>query len=345
VTTYPVIAQRTLGPPAKSLWRLRRDLTELPTRLPGTELVARVDDKFEVLPGRLHDTDKVLLDALEILVIDTNPGRRIETKLELASQVPGESFRVRVTFSCTVTDPLEVAAAAPRDIVPVLRSHVEGDRTLMGAGEKFSIKDSGTKLRQYVTARITAWCLGRRPPARGMEIELASIEVDTPGTLRDHAEAMRRERDRQELEKLKDGFTFKQAALIERVINRGPEAIQALALRLNESRFQTASDAAYREREKRHQHLLSVMRILAEGKHFDEVAFDTPQLVDDLVNELLPGNSGANRTRDRSYVHDAVSQRPGIEGTRSKLPSGDGARTVEDADRPAEPPEEDELDG
>jgi hypothetical protein len=288
VSPYPIVEHRSLGTVPKTLLRApRRDLDELPTRPPGGELVAVVDGRYVTLPGQLRGNEHDLVAASSVLVVDTRPSRHVTASLELDSMEPGESFVVRVTFSCTVLDAAETANKAPEDIVPTLESHLTSDSQLMSLGRDFDV-ESSAQLREHVTARIKAFCLGRRPPAPGMRIDLASIEMDTPDDLRRHAAARREERRRQELDRLKDEFSFEQAKLFEELIRRGPEAVEALWLKLNDPRFSESAERSYKRRDHLHNRLMRLAELFSEGGQFDTVPLDTPKLVDAIMNTFIP---------------------------------------------------------
>jgi hypothetical protein len=343
MSSYPVIEQHVLGPVSRSFLRsARREIADLPSQPPGTELVALLNGRYERLPSPLRGNERAIVDASEVLVINMNPEHLIEVAIELTSNTPGESFMVRVKFSCTVVDPLEVASRAPRDIAPTLENHIMNDSKLMSIGNDFGVDDVA-KLREIVAARIQAWCMGKRPPVTGVNVVLANVKVDTPEDLRKHVADKREEERRQALERLRENFTFEQARLIEEVIERGPEAFQALALKLNEERYEAASGRAFSDRDRQREYLIKLIRVFADGGHLDGVAFDTPRLVDELVNSL----GGVVRNKEVGHAAgDSLALGPDGQSRRNNGPSelkslGDDGGV----DRPDDPPDEETLSG
>ena len=151
----PILEHRALPAVPKILFRKgRREIDELPLRPAGSELVAVVDGEYVKLPGQLHGTEDNLVAASEVLVIDTRPSRQVVAKVELDSSEAGESFVVRVTFSCSVLDAVDVAKRVPHDIVPILENHLKSDPQLMKRkGNEFAAEDV-SQLREMVSARV-----------------------------------------------------------------------------------------------------------------------------------------------------------------------------------------------
>lgn len=334
---YPIIERRRLSPVRTRLLRTeRRELAELPTQPAGADLVADVEGTFVKLPGRLLGSERELVNAANVIVVDTRPNRTVEATITLDSKQAGEAFAVRITFSCTVLDSAAVASKAPDDLVRMLEDHLRSDYELLALGHDYQV-ESAIGLRQHVHARVKAFCLGKPPRVPGMNIELTGIELDTPDDLRDHARALREEQRRQELEGLRDEFGIKQARLIEEVLSRGPRAAEALALKLNEARFQRAADRAYTQQDRRLDQLIRVLELFGERGGIDTFPLDTAKLVDTVLNQLTSDASPTSGGEGTFALSDGVPAEL-VEGKR-------GGEKTESPQEPSENdvPDEDEL--
>lgn len=351
MSPYPIVERKALGQVKRGLLRLpSRELAELPEQPPGTTLVASIDGDYELLPGRsqLKGTERPLVGAASVIVIDEKPGHLAVATLEIASKEPGEAFRVQVSFTCTVKDPLEVARRGSDDIVPLLESHLMADARLMELGQSFTVVDSAG-FRKAARARIKAWCRGRPPLVPGLEISLGNISIDNPEDLRRHAEAKRAERFGQEITKLKDDFLLKQARTLEEILKRDPEAVEAIFLRNGDPRMGEAANRRFAERARKEEALMKLVDELVSRGQMDGVAIDMPRLFDEIVgNALSPGTA---RTTDgegrQSYIlspESEPSDAPKRELTNADA-EGEAADDVEGIGRPEDPPDEDSLDG
>ena len=397
---YPIIEQRALRPVlATKLRRARRSLSELPDQPPGCVLVASVDGTYTALHRRtLRDIDDVFVNAASIAVVDTRPKRRVVAELEVPSKSPVESFVLRVSFSCSVIDPIMVVRRVPDDLVPALESHLRANSELLKLGPRFAASDI-TRFRRTANAHVTAWCRGRPPEYDGMEVRFEELHVEVPRNLvqdaeaqrahelamlnaeREHKEAMLKaerehkdamlqkershtvemqsgeldhelatlsEKRREELEEVKKHFSLKQAKLIEDVLARGPVAIEALYLELNDERYANSMDRAYGEQDRIEDRFRELINTLAQGGHFDRVAIDTPRLIDEFVARHLTQpedrrTRGSASSGARSLVEGEDEPKRIVERTKSGLPE-----SSDDPDAPnstPEPADEDSLDG
>jgi hypothetical protein len=296
--------------------------------------VASVDGEHAVLDRRqLRDTDDTFVHASSIAVVDTRPGRRAVAQLQVASASAGESFVLRVTFSCTVIDPITVVREVPGDLVPVLESYLRANSNLLNLGPTFGVADVNN-FRRAVDAHIRAWCRGRPPQYAGMEIAYEELDVEVPAdvvrdakhqrdyevTIRNtkreheiatlterlqHTQARLTEARQQELEGMKKHFSIEQAKLIEEVLARGPEAIEALYLELGDERYGNSADRAYDQRDRIEDRFRELIGILVHGAHFGGAPTDSRRLIDELVDrhvERPPGGSKHEPTSGTSLI-------------------------------------------
>jgi hypothetical protein len=321
---YPIIERRRLAAvPSRLLRTERRELSELPVLPAGADLVAEVDGAFVRLPGRLRGSERELVNASSVIAVDTRPNRTVEATIALDSKQAGEAFAVRIAFACSVLDAALVASHAPDDLIRMLEDHLRSDDELLALGQEYEVV-TAVMLRQHVHARVRAFCLGRPPRIPGMSIDLTAIELDTPADLREHARSLREEQRRQELERLRDEFGIKQAKLIEEVLSRGPKAAEALALKLNEARFQRAADRAYTQQDRRLDQLVRVLELFGERGGIDTFPLDTSKLVDTVLNQLVADASPGVGTGGTFALGDgAPAELMDSDGDDTEAASGD----------------------
>jgi hypothetical protein len=339
MSPYPIIDERSLSRiPGRFLLPRRRDLDELPPQPSGTVLVAFVDGGCELISQRdLSPTSDTLVNASSIAVVDTRPASHIVAEFEVSSAEVAQPFTVRAFFTCQVTDPVTVLRSVPHDLQPELVSHLKRDKKLMSIGARFNPSQLSA-FERHAAARITAWCIGRPPNQPGMTIELNHVDVPTPTDLRQHVQAMAGEERRQKLEQLKTRFTYNQALFIEAVLNRGPEAIEALYLEIDDDRYLKSAERAYGEREITETRLRGFIQMLSDRGHFDRAAIDTPRLMNEFVDGLL-------QRRERRLRGEAAGSSIFL-GDSAKDAGLPGADNDGDATaRPPEPPDEDTIDG
>jgi hypothetical protein len=337
MSTYPKIGEQVLGPVTRKFMRgASRDLSQMPAQRAGSVLVALHGSTAQRVPpaSQLRDTDAVIVDASSIVVIDITPGRQVQVPIEIDSKDPGEAFNLIVTFSCTVDEPLQAAMHAPPDITEALQHHLERDQRLLAAGAKHPVTEA-TEFGVVARTRIKTYCNGHALHFPGISVRLSSVKLVTPSELRDFAGQRRVETYRQELERLRTGFTFEQAKLLEDIIHRGPEALEALYLRLGEQKYADAAGRAYGDRLRLEETLRGLINTFSDRGHFDGLALDTPQLIDTFITLLL--NRGDTKALDgdgkRSYV---------LSGEPSPKAGIGGADGPEELTRPEGLPDEDD---
>jgi hypothetical protein len=349
MSPYPIIERRVLQPtPARFMRPRRRELSALPVQPGGTLLVASVGEHWELFDANaVTPTTHVFVQASSIAVVDVRP-TTVTVALSISSATTGRKFTVNVAFACKVTDAAQVASGGD-DIAENLKAHLLRDKKIDGLGADISA-DQLVEFERQATARITAWCMGRPPRIPGMLIELGYVEVLTPPVVAQHADQLAAERRRQELEELRIKFSREraqgareEAALIEVVLKRGPEAIEALFLELNDDRYARSAERAYGEREITELRLRELIGMLAERGQFDRVAVDTPRLLNEFVDSLL--HSRSRRLSDGSQPGVVLGAAPPAGAVGAGTGSDDDGDRDSHSDRPSDPPEDDVLDG
>jgi len=343
MSPYPILSRQSLRRvQSRRLLPRRRELSELPEQAGGTVLVATVDGEYvELVQSRLTPTTESWVHATSIAVVDTRP-TLVEVELEIPSATVGLPFVVRVTFDCKVTDPLAVAAGRD-DISAELIGHLTRDDEVMTSGRHIAAADL-SRFEPYPLARITAWCSVRPLLLMGMTIKLSRVSVKTDAKVIDHAiSTAQRQRDReramwehedavlakrraQELRQMQSGFSIENAKAIEVVLNRGPEAIEALFLELDDERYATSAERAYTQREITESRLRELIGMLAERGHLDRVNVDTPRLMNEFVDGLLASRTKKLDRESRSEFVVGASPVAGSVGAGL----GDGLDELED---------------
>lgn len=289
---YPVLEERALHRAQRRLLvGERREPGELPAQPPGTVLVFEAGGRFEVLRDRRHlsGREETVVDAVAVSVVDVRE-RILPVDVAVPSASAADDFTIRALFRCRVTKPDVVAAAGITDLTGALRGHVGQDRELAarcGAHLVDDIRD----IREWVTARVTAFCTMQPPRVAGMSISLAEVYLLTPIDLREHATGMRDETWRQHLEELKQAFENRDVERLEAIIRSGAEAISALAISRGQLHLGKAAEREYRIEEAKRRYELDVVKALMEGGHLDTAPIDGMRYVDALADRIF-GRAG-----------------------------------------------------
>lgn len=366
MTSFPIVEQRALATVRPRFMRpLRRDLSELPEPQPGTVLVASGDETHTILHRiDLTSTNASFVHASSIAVVDMKASR-VTVEVEVDSKIPGALFVVHVVFSCRVTDPVDVVRSVAGDLGPILQSKLKRDTRLLNLGSQFDV-DQIAPFRRQATARVKSWFRTRPPDISGMEIQFEEVDVVVPADLRRWAESQRDERRRQELERMRKIFGHEQAKLshahaelIEEVLARGPEAIEALFLELDDKRYETSANRAYGERQTIDSRFHELLGMLGEAGQFDRLAVDTPQLLNEIVGRWraargrrLDTSTGDGDAKDDPLVvlgdGPPASSKPGQRLGRGDVDEGavrtSRSRALSDVDGDDQPPDTDDVD-
>jgi hypothetical protein len=141
-----------------------------------------------------------------------------------------------------------------------------------------------------------------------------SLRTTRPATRRPRHERARTDpAHAEELERMKKNFSREQAKIIDDVLARGPEAIEALYLELGDKRYASSTDPATGDHiETRFRELI---KVLSEGGHFDRGEIDTPGLIDRFVTRLTQSQAPKPQRKARSQAdassrHDADLRDP-----------------------------------
>ncbi|MDX2851216.1 hypothetical protein PV342_22750 [Streptomyces sp. PA03-3a] len=157
-TNYPLVEERVLPPTQASgrlIRRRRRDLGEIPIPRAHEVLVFRLGESYVADSGRRGGDDPLLCDATSVTVVDTSAGVPITVETEVPS-AEAEPFALKVTFACTVTDPVAVVQAGLNDLPGVLLARVRALPRLSETSGRYRLTQAHD-LSHALTARLTAY--------------------------------------------------------------------------------------------------------------------------------------------------------------------------------------------
>ena len=182
--SYPIVAQHVLDDAVrrgKVPIRKSREGTEIPKIKPHEVLVWRTGDRFIVDPRELQAHDHTVVHASSVSVVSVRPGTEVPVEFRIDTQDAAE-FVVRVTFSCSVVDPVTVVRNGQVNAADALLEYLHAYPDLSQLGLKYSVIDVN-KVRTAMAAHIKAYMAHYPPKIPGMEIGTATVHVETPATL------------------------------------------------------------------------------------------------------------------------------------------------------------------
>jgi hypothetical protein len=280
--TYPIVAERAI-PLDRARWR-RRPVIELPAQNANTVLVfASASGVAQYKGGSLR---AAMHDAFSVAAVDVGRDRLMTVELGLPSANPADTFLVRVEFRCTVTDAAAVVRNGTADIAPAVRAYLRAG--IQHLAQSYTVEQIN-EARWSVRSQIIAQCGIDPPQIEGVEVALASVDLVTPRQIVDFAQKMRDEQWRQEFERVKSKFTIDQARVIEDIIRRGPEAVEALAIDKGEQDTATATNRAYHTHASRDDRVIELVRLLGDHGILDRVTVDASRLIERFSEVLLAG--------------------------------------------------------
>jgi hypothetical protein len=194
--SYPVVTKRVLDAvPAKRFFSRvpnGRGADEIPRPLPGHRLVYFTRGEYVLDTTSLPRDSPTVVDASQVAVVDVTSDTEVVVLLTIPSQDAG-SFTVRVTFLCTVDDPVAVVRTGGADAESLLSGYLKAHTRLFELGLDYALADIN-EMRRKVNAQIRAYVTVVPPAFDGMTAELASVEVLTPEEQAKLQESLRDER-------------------------------------------------------------------------------------------------------------------------------------------------------
>jgi hypothetical protein len=204
VTRYPIVAHYELDNTAKRarLWLgSRRDNSEIPEMEPHQVLVWQVGGQYILDTRGLRTSDNSVARASSVSVVSVRPSTEVGVSFEIDSE-DAAKFTVKVTFICSVLEPIVVVRDGQVDAADALRAYLRGYQDLFAVGLEHPVREVN-KVRTKMAIQIKSYMALRPPKIPGIEVTSATVQVETPvevGKLRDISNEQQIE-----LEKKKNG--------------------------------------------------------------------------------------------------------------------------------------------
>ena len=181
---YPITGGGPLDPaPKRGVfgWGRRfRDGGEVPKADAHQVLVYRVGGDYLVDRGQRGLGDEQVVNATHVSVVDMRRSAPVVVELPIPSR-DASVFTMRVTFACTVTDPMMVVREGI-DATSILMSYLKSHRRIFELGLGYAVEDIND-VRRDVNAQVMAYVTVKPPAIPGMAVSMASVEVLTPQEL------------------------------------------------------------------------------------------------------------------------------------------------------------------
>jgi hypothetical protein len=181
---YPIVAQRILDDPVRHgplEVRKRREKTDIPTIKAHEVLVWRVGERYIVDRRELRVTDDIVVRASSVSVVSVRPDTKVQVEFEIDSR-DGEQFVVRVTFICSVKDPVIVVRDGQENAADALLAYLHGYQDLFQLGLRYSVSEIN-RIRKAMAHQVKAYMAYYPPQIHGIEISSATVQVETPATV------------------------------------------------------------------------------------------------------------------------------------------------------------------
>ncbi|MEU9122460.1 hypothetical protein AB0C96_21800 [Streptomyces sp. NPDC048506] len=337
---FPIVAEQMLQTVQRGWWPRRRQRADLPALPPGAVYVFRVGGQYrEYQEGMTFDPSHPdVVDASSVSLVDTR-ARLVEVERVVPSVSEADTFTIRASFTCQVTDAATVARQGIDDVTIPLRTYLAGDSELSRASAAHRIEEVNA-VRDQVTRRMTAYTTIVTPRITGMSVEFVGIEVLTPDDLRAWEQKLRDERRGQELLRGQHEFESQAVQRLAELLQQGGEYVDALGVTRNvidvaaiaerahrredqdrAIRQQAASqdDARAHEREKEQRALhADLLRTLVAHMGRSEHYVDYQQVFQQLMEQgTVPAAGTVGPAVEAAPQHRA-------NGSPAKLPGRDG---------------------
>jgi hypothetical protein len=183
---YPIVAQYELDDPERrgplGLVK-RRKLEDIPKIKPHEVLVWRVGGRYIVDRRELRAHDDTVVRASSVSVVSVRPDTEVEVSFKIDSQDAAE-FTVKVTFICSVLDPVVVVRDGQVNAADALIAYLRGYQDLFNLGLEHPIKEIN-KVRTEMAIQVKSYMTLRPPKIPGMTITSATVQIETPTVLAD----------------------------------------------------------------------------------------------------------------------------------------------------------------
>ncbi|MBF6469954.1 hypothetical protein IU427_33075 [Nocardia beijingensis] len=200
-SNYPIVAENSLPPvPPKKLFgpKPKRDGGHIPSCGSAQRLVYRIGNDYALDHGALTMDSDIVLEATHVTLIDVSRDVQVPVQLGISSR-DASDFQIRVVFTCTVNDPVEVVRNGTRDMADILTAYVRKHPRLSELGLDFELSDFNAARRKIIP-QIRAYVMTVPPIFHGIRTELASVDVLTPAPVRTLHDRLRDGSDRHQID-------------------------------------------------------------------------------------------------------------------------------------------------
>jgi hypothetical protein len=243
---------------------------------------------------------EIVVSATSVAAVDVTDGHRVPVEVDLPSRSLAESFRARVVFRCTVTDPPAVVKAGVRDLSERLRDYLES--SLRGVVEDCTTAEI-TRARGQFLARIDRVCRFDAAAVPGVRIEVSAADLVTPEGLRRREDEKLQTLHRQDIERMTRDFIVENATLVESMMERGVDAVVAYAVGRGEVSAAKAAENMREDVQAWRAQVYDTIKLMAEQGHLDRARVDPDVLVRAIVEQI---ESPRGRAMRRGVFGDAI---------------------------------------
>lgn len=200
--SYPIVAQYELDDPVKrgplGLIK-RRDSSDIPKIKPHEVLVWRVGSRYVVDARQLQVSDDTVVRASSVSVVSVRPSTEVEVSFQIDSE-DAAKFTIKVTFICSVLEPIVVVRDGQVDAADALLAYLRGYQDLFSVGLDHPVTEVN-RVRTKMAVQIKSYMALRPPAIPGIDVTSATVQVETPGALGKLREISREQQIKREKEK------------------------------------------------------------------------------------------------------------------------------------------------
>src|ERR1700677_491350 len=161
----------------------RRKHEYIPKSKPHEVLIWRVGGRYVMDRRELRAHDDAVVHASSVSVVSVRPDTEVGVSFLIDAQDAAE-FTVKVTFICSVLDPVVVVRDGQVNAADALIAYLRGYQDLFNLGLDHPIREIN-KLRTKMAVQIKSYMTLRPPKIPGMEITSATVQIETPTVLAD----------------------------------------------------------------------------------------------------------------------------------------------------------------
>jgi hypothetical protein len=184
--SYPIVAQYELDDPVRRGmlgFGKRREPSDIPKIKPHEVLVWRMGGRYIIDQRELKVHHDIVVRASSVSVVSVRPDTQVEVSFTIDSE-DGLEFTVKVTFICSVVDPVVVVRDGQVHAADALLAYLRGYQDLFNLGLGYPIKKIN-KVRTRMAAEVKSYMTLRPPKIPGMEVTSATVQIETPAVVAD----------------------------------------------------------------------------------------------------------------------------------------------------------------